>query len=104
MTVGWMIFLFVIPLAVLWGALLIDLVRRNDITLAKKLLWGGFTLATAEFGAIVYILMRPIRYPEDGVGAGAENDVVEQLLEAVETGDSSALSSARNTALSRFND
>ena len=97
---AWIIFLFVIPLAVLWTAIVIDLVRRSDISLVRKLLWAGFTAFTAEFGAVVYIAMRPLRYPEDGLTRRAENELADQLLSAAERGDQGALENSRQSAMS----
>lgn len=91
----------VIPLGILWAALLIDLVRRKDIGLGKKLVWGAFTLVTAELGAIVYIALRPIRYPEDGLSPGSENEAATGLLDAAEQGDRTVLAAAKTAALAR---
>ena len=97
---AWIVFAFVIPLGLLWAALIIDLVRRDDIGLAKKVLWAVIAVATAEFGALVYIALRPLRYPEDGVEPGADNPLADRLLVAAEMGGETDLASAREAALS----
>ena len=97
---AWIIFLFVIPLAVLWTALVVDLVRRSDISVGKKVLWAGFTAFTAEFGAVVYILMRPLQFPEERLTPTAGNELAHHVLSAAERGDRTALDSARRDALS----
>ena len=97
---AWIIFLFVIPLAVLWTAILIDLVGRSDISVGRKLGWAAFTAFTAEFGAVVYILMRPLRFPEERLTASSDNQLADQILSAAEREDRSALEKARQEALS----
>ncbi|MGI9610357.1 MAG: hypothetical protein ACR2NL_08680 [Acidimicrobiia bacterium] len=96
---GWLIFLFVIPLGVLWAALIVDLVRRDDINLGRKALWAALTLITAEFGAAVYIAMRPIRFPEDAVSEGVGNEMAEAFLSSAESGDVDRLEGHRSEAL-----
>lgn len=96
---GLIVFFILIPLIVLWAALLIDLVRRDDIGPAKKVLWAAFTLITAEFGAFVYIAMRPLRYPEDGVAPGADNRLAAELLGAAESADEGVLAASKETVL-----
>lgn len=94
-----LVFLYVVPLVVLWAALLIDLIRRSDISLIKKMVWGIFTFVTAEFGAIVYIAMRPLRYPEDGVSSQSQNETVERLLNVLDSEDSETMASAKQDAI-----
>lgn len=89
------VFLYVIPLTILWAALLIDLVSRDDIGIGKKVAWGAVTLLTAEFGAAVYIAMRPLRYPEHGARPGAGNPLAEQLLAAAESGGPEELAATK---------
>ena len=96
----WIIFAYAIPLALLWAAILIDLVRRDDIGLGRKAVWGLVAVITAEFGAVLYIAFRPLRYPEDEVAPGTENPVADQLLSAAEAGDQARLATAREEALS----
>lgn len=95
MSTGLFIFLYVIPLTALWATLLVDLVSRDDMALGKKLLWGAFTLLTAEFGAVAYIAMRPLRYPEDGAQPGEGNMLAEELLTAAESGEQEKLEAAK---------
>lgn len=95
---GLFIFLFVVPLGVLWAALIIDIIRRDDINLGKKVIWAAFTFITAEFGAVVYILMRPLRYPEDSIAPGAGNPTAENLLLTAEMGDAVSLNAAKEQA------
>lgn len=95
MSTGLFVFLYVIPLTVLWAALLIDLARRADIGLGKKLAWGLGTLITAEFGAAVYIAMRPLRYPEDGARPGEGDALAEELLVAAESGQHADLGAVK---------
>ena len=96
----WIIVAYVIPLALLWAAILIDLIRRTDIGLGRKALWVAVALVTAEFGAVLYIAFRPLRYPEDNVAPGSGNPLADQLLNAAESGDENQLASARSEALS----
>lgn len=91
-----------VPLAVLWVALLVDLVTRNDISLRKKLLWGAFTYVTAEFGAAAYVGMRHHSYPEDGAQPTAENPLVDELLSAPESAAGRADHTAKARSSSRF--
>ena len=98
----WIVFLYVIPLAVLWAALIIDLVRRDDIGIGRKTLWAALTLITAEFGAVVYIAFRPLRFPEDGVAPGVENPMADRLLLAAESRDSGELEELKVAALEKL--
>lgn len=99
MSTGLFVFLYVIPLAVLWAALLIDLIRRDDIGIGKKLVWGAATFLTAEFGAAVYIAMRPLRYPEYGARPGDGDALAERLLVAAESGQQEKLVEAKGEIL-----
>ena len=62
----------VVPLLVLWGIVLSDILIRKDLRVWKKLGWAAFTLLLAEIGALVYVVLRPVAYPEEDVDASAE--------------------------------
>ncbi|MGB7860141.1 MAG: PLDc N-terminal domain-containing protein [Acidimicrobiia bacterium] len=74
------VILFIIPLAIVWGFVVVDLVRRTDIKAGKKILWGGVVVLLVEIGALAYLLARPLRYPgnraDDRTGSGSASAFV----------------------------
>lgn len=85
------ILLFGIPLLLLWIAIGVDLIGRDDISIGKKAIWSVAVLLLAEIGAIAYLVSRPIRFPEEA-GRQEEDPQVARLLEAAEAHRYEALS------------
>jgi hypothetical protein len=65
--------LIVIPLLLIWILTIVDLLRRHDLSGARKALWALVVLFVPVVGVIVYFVARPpqpIDLPAtlDGVG------------------------------------
>ena len=68
-----LILFIVIPLVVLWAIVLSDIIIRKDLTPGRKFLWAAVSLILAEFGALLYLIMRPFDYPEQSTEVGQES-------------------------------
>jgi hypothetical protein len=53
----------VVPLFLLWIAAFIDLFRRKDLGIGKKLMWGVIVVFSAHVGLLLYFVFRPIPPP-----------------------------------------
>lgn len=82
-----------IPLFLLFIASLVDLVRRNDLSVIRKLVWVAVILLAAYIGVALYFLLRPPRTPEGKQDSATEVhtkgivDRLEDLHDAHERGD-----------------
>jgi len=54
-----LITLLIIIWVVIWILLVVDLVRRRDLSLVAKLLWGLVMLVLPIIGAVIYLIARP---------------------------------------------
>lgn len=93
------VMLFLIPLAIVWGFVVVDLVRRTDITARKKILWAGAVVLLAELGAVIYLLARPLQYPGDRADDQSGSDVTAEFVAAAESHRRGDLVDADMTAL-----
>lgn len=73
---------FGVPLILVWLTVLIDLFRRSDLRVGKKLVWGVVALALSEIGALFYLLARPMNYPD--AGSDRENQRASGFVTAAE--------------------
>ena len=44
---------------IIWALVLVDIVRRKDLTTSHKVLWALFVLVVPIIGVIVYMVVRP---------------------------------------------
>ncbi len=49
-----------IPLFLLWIVALVDIARRSDLGIGKRLMWAAVILFGLYIGIAVYFLMRPV--------------------------------------------
>jgi hypothetical protein len=85
------IYLFVVPLVILWVVALWDNWRLPDRSVAAKIGWSATILVLPVIGAAVYYAFRPVPPPKgviDGDGGGvAVVDELESLVAAHDRGD-----------------
>jgi hypothetical protein len=53
----------VVPLALLWFAVIIDLLKRDDLSVFRKALWAALVIFAAHIGVLLYFVFRPIPEP-----------------------------------------
>ena len=53
-----------VPLGLLYFASYLDLVRRDDLSLRRKLMWAAIVFFLVFIGVVIYFFMRPPRPPE----------------------------------------
>jgi hypothetical protein len=51
--------LIAIPLLLIWVLTVVDIVRRHDLSAARKVLWALVVLLVPIVGVIVYFVARP---------------------------------------------
>lgn len=85
------VYLFVVPLVIIWVVALWDNWRLPDRSVAAKTGWSVAILALPVIGAAVYYATRPVPLPKgaiDGDGGGvAVVDELESLVAAHDRGD-----------------
>lgn len=72
----------IVPLLLLWVASFVDLFRRKDLAVFRKVLWATLILLTAYVGIAIYFVARPIRAPEGkryGTTAPRTRDIVDGI-------------------------
>ena len=52
-----------VPLFLLWVAVIVDLLRRKDLSIGKKLMWLVIVVFTVHIGVLLYFIFRPIPPP-----------------------------------------
>jgi len=52
-----------VPLALLWVAVLVDLLRRKDLSVFRKAVWAAIVVFTIHIGVLLYFVLRPIPQP-----------------------------------------
>lgn len=52
-----------VPLFLLWVAVIVDLLRRNDLSIGKKLMWLVIVVFSVHIGVLLYFIFRPIPPP-----------------------------------------
>jgi Phospholipase_D-nuclease N-terminal len=71
-----------IPLLLLLVVAVVDIVRRKDLTVVRKVLWIALIALTAYVGLAIYFIARPPRAPEGkryGSTEPRSSTVVDQL-------------------------
>jgi hypothetical protein len=63
-----------IPLILLWVAVIVDLLRRKDLSIVKKVMWLAIVVVTVYVGVVLYFIFRPIPPPS----GKREHDEVDQ--------------------------
>lgn len=85
------IYLFVVPLVILWVVALWDNWRLPDRSVAARIGWSALIVLLPVIGAAVYYAFRPVPPPKgviDGDGGGvAVVDELESLVAAHDRGD-----------------
>jgi|GEM_PF-1459403 len=90
-SIGWIA--IVVPLFLLFTASFVDLFRRKDLSVIRKVLWVAVILLTAYIGVALYFLLRPPRTPEGKHDSATETrtkgivDQLQDLKGAHEQGD-----------------
>jgi len=72
-----------VPLALLWLAVIVDLLRRKDLSVARKVLWGAIVVFFVHVGVLLYFIFRPIP-PPAGKRARDENDRASGIVTSIE--------------------
>lgn len=86
-----------IPLILLFIASLVDLFRRSDLSVVRKLVWVAIILLTAFIGIALYYLVRPPRTPvgkRSGTTKEHTKTIVDQLEDLRESHDRGELDDA----------
>lgn len=52
-----------VPLILLWVAVMVDLLRRKDIGIGKKLMWAAIVVFSFHVGLLLYFVFRPVPPP-----------------------------------------
>jgi hypothetical protein len=65
--VFWFLFLF-LPLAIMWGLVLVDLMGRRDLVGWQKALWVAVIIFFPWIGILAYLIVRPRSAPGGYVG------------------------------------
>jgi hypothetical protein len=73
----------VVPLFLLWVAAFIDLFRRKDLGIGKKLMWGAIVIFTAHVGLLLYFVFRPVP-PPSGKRRQDKNDRASGIVTEIE--------------------
>jgi hypothetical protein len=68
--VFWFLFLF-LPLAIMWGLVLVDLMGRQDLVGWQKAVWAMVIIFLPWIGIIAYLIVRPRSAPPGYVGGSA---------------------------------
>lgn len=63
-----------IPLLLLWIVTLVDIARRRDLSITKKIGWGLVVILGLYIGIAVYFIMRPVKEVD---GKGLDHTVPE---------------------------
>ena len=81
-----------VPLALLWVAVIVDLLRRKDLGVGRKVMWLAIVVFTVHIGVLLYFVFRPIPPPagkrarDKDEHASAIVSSIEQLHEEHEAG------------------
>jgi hypothetical protein len=89
--------LVMVPLVVLWGAALFDIViRRRDLSLGRKSIWSVLVVLVPYVGVLMYAALRTPRAatPTDGEDQSAAGAAIRELGGLVEAHDSGMISDA----------
>ncbi len=82
-TAGAMVaFAVIVPLALLWVAVMIDLFKREDLSPLRKAMWATLAVFTAHIGVLLYFVFRPIPSPPgkgDRVSTARSSQIVDGL-------------------------
>lgn len=76
-----------IPLLLLIGYTLFDIVRRTDLSWARKVVWAVLVVVLPVVGTFLYLVARPFRDPAHVTLRGNERThAIVELIEAHATG------------------
>ncbi len=64
--------LVVIPVTLLWVSCLIDIIMRSDLSGWSKVLWVLIVLIIPLFGALIYLIARPVTAADRLLDGGVE--------------------------------
>jgi Phospholipase_D-nuclease N-terminal len=73
-----------VPLAMVVIASVVDLLRRGDLSIGRKVLWALLIIFTVYVGVAIYVITRPTRQP-DGKRYGATVPRASAVVDALET-------------------
>ncbi len=63
------IVLIVLPMLAIWLFVLVDAIRREDLTAGRKIFWVLAALIVPLVAILVYLVARPRRPPAAGAGS-----------------------------------
>lgn len=72
-----------VPLFLLWVAVIVDLLRRRDLSIGKKLMWLVIVVLTLHIGVLLYFVFRPIP-PPAGKRARNKDDRASAIVTSIE--------------------
>jgi dolichyl-phosphate-mannose--protein O-mannosyl transferase len=52
-----------VPLFLLWLAVVVDLLRRKDLSIPKKIMWLAIVILMVHVGVLLYFIFRPVPPP-----------------------------------------
>jgi uncharacterized membrane protein len=52
-----------VPLVLLWAAVIVDLLRRKDLSIGRKVMWLAIVVFTVYIGVVLYFIFRPVPPP-----------------------------------------
>jgi hypothetical protein len=72
-----------VPLVLLWVAVIVDLLRRKDLNIGKKVMWGAIVVVAVHVGVLLYFILRPIPAPS-GKRARDKDDRASAIVANIE--------------------
>ena len=82
--VFWFLFLF-LPLAIMWGLVLVDLMGRRDLVGWQKAIWVAVIVFFPWIGILAYLIVRPRNAPAAYVSGGTSAPAETYLRSAYPT-------------------
>ena len=52
-----------VPLFLLWIAVIVDLLRRKDLSIGRRVMWLAIVIIGVHIGVLLYFIFRPIPPP-----------------------------------------
>jgi uncharacterized membrane protein len=72
-----------VPLFLLWVAVIVDLLRRKDLSIGKKLMWLVIVVVTVYIGVVLYFIFRPVP-PPSGKREHDKDDRASAIVASIE--------------------
>ena len=72
-----------VPLTLLWLAVIVDLFRRKDLSVAKKWMWGAIVFFAVHVGVLAYFVLRPLP-PARGKRGGTTSERASGIVAGLE--------------------